>query len=147
MALATIVKKIIGSRNERTIKRLARKVKLINALELDYQALSDEGLKQKTNEFKTRFAQGESLDSLLVEAFATVREVSRRTLGLRHYDVQLIGGMVLHEGNIAEMLTGEGKTLVSVNISKLLSSSNKVILIGADLRNPQIHKYLNPIIP
>ncbi|MAZ39370.1 MAG: preprotein translocase subunit SecA [Legionellales bacterium] len=113
MALATIVKKIIGSRNERTIKRLARKVKLINALELDYQALSDEGLKQKTNEFKTRFAQGESLDSLLVEAFATVREVSRRTLGLRHYDVQLIGGMVLHEGNIAEMLTGEGKTLVS----------------------------------
>jgi len=113
MALASIVKKVIGSRNERTIKRLQKNVKKINALESTYQDLSDDALKNKTAEFKKRLENGETLDQLLPEAFATVKEVSRRTLGLCHYDVQLIGGMVLHEGNIAEMLTGEGKTLVS----------------------------------
>lgn len=113
MAFATIVKKFIGSRNERVIKRLSKNVQRINALESTYQKLSDTELRAKTQEFKDRLAKGETLDNLLAEAFATVREVSVRTLGLRHYDVQLIGGMVLNEGNIAEMLTGEGKTLVS----------------------------------
>lgn len=113
MAFATLVKKIIGSRNDRTIKRLSKTVDKVNALESTYQALSDEALKQKTAEFKKRLSTGETLEALLVEAFATVREVSRRALSLRHFDVQLIGGMALHEGNIAEMLTGEGKTVVA----------------------------------
>lgn len=113
MAFATIVKKFIGSRNERTIKKLTKNVQAINALEPTYQKLSDTELRAKTQEFKDRLAKGATLDDILAEAFATVREVSVRTLGLRHYDVQLIGGMVLNEGNIAEMLTGEGKTLVS----------------------------------
>ena len=104
---------MFGSRNERTLRRLEQNVVRINAFESAMKALSDEQLAAKTVEFKERHAKGESLDSLLEEAFATVREVSIRTLGLRHFDVQLIGGMVLHEGNIAEMRTGEGKTLVA----------------------------------
>ena len=113
MALTNIVKRIFGSRNERILRRLYQQVARINALEADFKALSDEGIKAKTAQFKERFANGESLDSLLPEAFAAAREASARTLGLRHFDVQLIGGMVLHEGNIAEMLTGEGKTLMA----------------------------------
>lgn len=108
----TLVKKIFGSRNERTLRRMEKLVATINALEPQMQALTDEQLAAKTAEFKARYAQGEPLNSLLVEAFAVVREVSVRTLGMRHFDVQLIGGMVLHEGNIAEMRTGEGKTLM-----------------------------------
>lgn len=110
--LNTLIKKIFGSRNDRTLQRLGKVVIKINALEPDMQALSDTALAAKTNEFKDRLAQGETLDALLPEAFAVVREVSQRTLGLRHFDVQLIGGMVLHEGKIAEQRTGEGKTLV-----------------------------------
>lgn len=107
----SLIKKMFGSRNQRTLRRLEQRVAQINALETAMQALSDTELAAKTNELKQRYAEGASLDSLLEEAFATVREVSVRTLGMRHFDVQLIGGMVLHEGNIAEMRTGEGKTL------------------------------------
>lgn len=111
--LNTLIKKMFGSRNERTLRRMEKSVMAINAFEVQMKALTDAELAAKTQQFKARFAQGESLDELLAEAFATVREVSVRTLGLRHFDVQLIGGMVLHEGNIAEMRTGEGKTLVA----------------------------------
>lgn len=103
----------LGSRNQRVIRSLGKKVEAINALEPAYTGLSNEALRAKTDEFRARLAEGASLDSLLLEAFATVREAARRTLNMRHFDVQLIGGMVLHGGNIAEMRTGEGKTLVA----------------------------------
>ena len=108
-----IFRKIFGSRNERQLKRMSRVIARINELESGIQALSDEQLKAKTAEFRQRHADGATLDDLLAEAFATVRETSRRVLGMRHFDVQLIGGMVLHQGRIAEMRTGEGKTLVA----------------------------------
>jgi len=111
--LSTLFKKVFGSRNERLIKQLSQKVAAINALEPAMQALSDEALKAKTEEFKQRYQAGESLDKLLPEAFAVVREGGCRVLEMRHFDVQLIGGMVLHSGKIAEMRTGEGKTLVA----------------------------------
>ncbi len=111
--LSTLFKKVFGSRNERLIKQLSQKVAAINALEPAMQVLSDEALKAKTEEFKQRYQAGESLDKLLPEAFAVVREGGRRVLEMRHFDVQLIGGMVLHSGKIAEMRTGEGKTLVA----------------------------------
>lgn len=111
--ITTLVKKIFGSRNERILKQLSKNVQTINALEPTMQALSDQQLRAKTDEFRQRLNQGESLDDILPEAFAVVREASRRVLGLRHFDVQLIGGMVLHLGKIAEMRTGEGKTLVA----------------------------------
>ena len=104
--IQNIVKKIFGTSDEREIKSLRKNVDKINALEPEFQALSEEQLKNKTKEFKERIKNGETLDDLLVEAFATVREVSRRLTGKRHYDVQLIGGMILHNGNIAEMKTG-----------------------------------------
>ena len=104
---------IFGSRNERVVKQLSKSVARINALEPEMQQLDDAALQGKTAEFKQRIAGGESLDKLLPEAFAVVREASRRVIGMRHYDVQLIGGMVLHQGRIAEMRTGEGKTLVA----------------------------------
>ena len=108
-----MLKKIFGSRNDRLIRNMSKRVNVINSLEQEFQALSDKQLVDKTAEFRTRVAAGESLDDILHEAFATVREASVRTLGLRHYDVQLIGGVVLHEGKISEMRTGEGKTLMS----------------------------------
>lgn len=111
--LNTLIKRMFGSRNERTLRRMEKAIMAVNAFEPHIKALTDAQLAAKTEHFKARFAQGESLDELLAEAFATVREVSVRTLGLRHFDAQLIGGMVLHEGNIAEMRTGEGKTLVA----------------------------------
>ncbi|KTC74353.1 preprotein translocase, secretion protein SecA [Legionella birminghamensis] len=111
--LNTLMKKMFGSRNERTLRRMEKVVQAINAFEPMMQSLNDEQLAAKTQEFKARLEQGETLDEMLAEAFAVVREVSVRTMGLRHFDVQLIGGMVLHEGNIAEMRTGEGKTLVA----------------------------------
>ncbi|MDP1612029.1 MAG: preprotein translocase subunit SecA [Sulfuritalea sp.] len=107
------LKKIFGSRNERLIKQYSQTVTRINALEAATQQLSDEALRAKTDEFRGRHAKGESLDALLPEAFAVVREASRRVLGLRHFDMQMIGGMVLHYGKIAEMRTGEGKTLTA----------------------------------
>ncbi|MPS49877.1 preprotein translocase subunit SecA [Methylobacillus sp.] len=111
--LSALFKKIFGSRNERLVKQYAQNVKAINALEPSMQALTDEQLRAKTEEFKQRYQQGESLEKLLPEAFAVVREGGRRVLNMRHFDVQLIGGMVLHAGKIAEMRTGEGKTLVA----------------------------------
>jgi len=109
----TLIKRIFGSRNERILKRMNKVVNEINALEPGLKALSDEQLRAKTTEFKQRIAAGANVNSLMQEAFAVVREASVRSLGLRHFDVQLMGGMVLHEGNIAEMRTGEGKTLMS----------------------------------
>ncbi len=111
--LNSVLTRIFGSRNERVLRQLDKSVAKINALEAQYQALGDTELRAKTEEFRKRLADGASLDSLLVEAFATVREASRRVLGMRHHDVQLVGGMVLHMGKIAEMRTGEGKTLVA----------------------------------
>lgn len=108
-----LIQKVFGSRNERVLHRLQYVVKEINALEPVMKCLTDAELAAKTPLFRERLAKGETLDALLPEAFAVVREVSRRTLGLRHFDVQLIGGMILHEGKIAEMRTGEGKTLVA----------------------------------
>lgn len=113
MFMNTLVKKVFGSRNERLIKRLSKNVALINSLEPSMVALPDAALGAKTQEFKDRLQKGETLDDILPEAFAVVREVSKRTLKMRHFDVQLIGGMVLHQGKIAEMRTGEGKTLVA----------------------------------
>ncbi len=109
----SLLTRVFGSRNERQLRQLNRIVAKVNALEPEIEKLSDEQLKAKTPEFKQRIADGEALDKVLPEAFAVCREASRRVLGMRHYDVQLIGGMVLHLGKIAEMRTGEGKTLVA----------------------------------
>ena len=108
-----LIKKIVGSKNDRELKRIRPLVDQINQLEQQVSPLSDDQLRAKTSEFKERIEKGESLDQILPEAFAVVREAAKRVLGERHYDVQLIGGIVLHEGTIAEMATGEGKTLVS----------------------------------
>ena len=111
--ISNVLKSVFGSRNDRLLKQYRATAHAVNKFEADTAKLSDEALRQKTESFKQRFAQGESLDSLLPEAFAVVREASTRALGLRHYDEQLIGGMVLHYGKIAEMRTGEGKTLMA----------------------------------
>ena len=111
--LNALLTRIFGSRNDRVVRGMRKTVARINELEPSFQALTDEALKAKTDEFRKRLADGQTEDQLLPEAFAAVREAARRTLGLRHYDVQLIGGMVLHQGKIAEMRTGEGKTLVA----------------------------------
>src|SRR2546426_10793701 len=111
--LDTILAKVVGTQNERELKRLRPLVAEIGALEPSIQSLSDEQLRPKTAEFRARIAEGETLDALLVEAFAVVREAGKRVLNMRHFDVQLIGGAVLHKGKIAEMKTGEGKTLVA----------------------------------
>jgi preprotein translocase subunit SecA len=111
--IGNLIKKIVGSKNERELKRIQPLVYQINQMEAKISPLTDDQLRAKTSEFKEKIGQGASLDDILPEAFATVREAAKRTLGERHYDVQLIGGIVLHEGTIAEMATGEGKTLVS----------------------------------
>ena len=111
--ISGLLKKVFGSRNDRLIRQYSKSVRAINALEPAMEALSDAELRAKTDEFRTRLADGASLDSLLSEAFAVVREAARRVHGMRHFDVQMIGGMVLHDGKIAEMRTGEGKTLVA----------------------------------
>ena len=111
--ISGILTKVFGSRNERLLKTYDRNVERINALEPKIEPLSDDALKAKTSEFRQRLANGETLDDLLPEAFAVVREAAKRTLGMRHFDVQLVGGMVLHAGKIAEMRTGEGKTLAA----------------------------------
>ena len=123
--ISGLLKKIFGSRNDRLIKQYSLTVKRINALEPAMQALSDEQLQAKTDEFRQRHANGESLDALLPEAFAVVREAGKRVLGMRHFDVQMIGGMVLHDGKIAEMRTGEGKTLVGTLPAYLNAISGK----------------------
>jgi preprotein translocase subunit SecA len=111
--IGTLAAKVFGTRNDREVKKLRKRVAEINALEEATQALSDEELAGRTEEFHERWNEGESLDSLLPEAFAVCRETSRRVMGMRHFDVQLVGGMVLHQGKVAEMKTGEGKTLVA----------------------------------
>src|SRR5688572_13186586 len=108
-----IVRKVVGSRNDRIIKRYFKLVGHINPLEPGLQGLKDEELAAKTAEFRSRLGNGETLEALLPEAFAVVREAARRTLSMRHFDVQLVGGMALNDGKIAEMRTGEGKTLVA----------------------------------
>ena len=122
---ANIAKKVFGSRNDRLLKQYQKIVNKINALEQQIKALSDEALQAKTAEFKQRLSNGETLDDILPEAFAVCREASVRTLGMRHFDVQLIGGMVLHNGKIAEMRTGEGKTLVGTLAVYLNALSGK----------------------
>jgi len=124
---------LFGSRNERVLRQLSKTVARINALESEFEKLSDEALRGKTDEFKQRVAAGESLDKILPEAFATVREGAKRVLGMRPYDVQLIGGMVLHSGRIAEMRTGEGKTLVGtlpVYLNALESKGVHVVTVN-----------------
>ncbi|MBI2312754.1 MAG: preprotein translocase subunit SecA [Betaproteobacteria bacterium] len=121
----TLLKKVFGSRNDRLLRQYMHTVRAINALEPEISKLSDPELRAKTGEFKTRHAKGETLDDLLPEAFAVVREASRRVLDMRHFDVQLIGGMVLHYGKIAEMRTGEGKTLVATLPAYLNALSGK----------------------
>ncbi|MCB4359389.1 preprotein translocase subunit SecA [Quatrionicoccus australiensis] len=123
--ISGLLKKIFGSRNDRLIKQYSQTVRRINALEPSLEALSDEQLRAKTDEFRQRYANGETLDDLLPEAFAVVREAGKRELGMRHFDVQMIGGMVLHYGKIAEMRTGEGKTLVGTLPAYLNAISGK----------------------
>jgi preprotein translocase subunit SecA len=123
--LGTVIKKIVGTKNDREVKRYKKVVTQINQLEESLQKLSDDDLTAKTSEFRDRLDKGESLDSILSEAFAVVREGSRRVMGMRHFDVQLIGGMVLNEGKIAEMRTGEGKTLVATLAVYLNALSSK----------------------
>ena len=131
--LNKLITKMVGSRNDRLVKKMGKTVQKINSLEESTKALTDEELKSKTLEFRERQAAGESLDDLLPEAFALVREASWRTMGLRHYDVQLIGGMVLHQGQIAEMKTGEGKTLMAtlaVYLNTLTGKSAHVVTVN-----------------
>ncbi|HVB17020.1 MAG TPA: preprotein translocase subunit SecA, partial [Stellaceae bacterium] len=111
--LGALARRLFGSANDRYIKSLGSLVAQINELEPQLEQLSDDALRARTEDFRARIEQGAELDDLLVEAFATVREAAKRTLGQRHFDVQLMGGIVLHRGMIAEMKTGEGKTLVS----------------------------------
>src|SRR6202140_841231 len=123
--IGAVARKLFGSANERRIRGYQPRVDAINALEPELAALSDEALKGRTDEFKKQVAEGASLDDILVPAFATVREAAKRTIGQRHFDVQLIGGMILHEGKISEMKTGEGKTLVATLATYLNALAGK----------------------
>ncbi len=127
--MVKILEKIFGTKNERELKRYFKIVEEINSLEAQISSLSDEKLKQKTDEFREKLDKGETLDEILKEAFAVVREVAKRTLGMRHFDVQLVGGLVLHEGKIAEMKTGEGKTLVATLAAYLNALEGKGVHI------------------
>ena len=113
LGFGKIAKKVFGTPNDRKIKSVQSVIETINSLELEFEALSDQQLIEKTEEFRERLQNGAELDALLPEAFANCREAAKRALGLRAFDVQLIGGMFLHQGNISEMKTGEGKTLVA----------------------------------
>ena len=136
--ISKVLKKLFGSRNDRLLKIYQKNVRLINQFEPDLESLSDEALKSKTSEFKERLASGETLDNVLAEAFAVVREASKRVLQMRHFDAQLLGGMALHEGKISEMRTGEGKTLVATlpaYLNALSGSSVHVITVNDYLAN------------
>ena len=131
--LNKLVKKIFGSRNDRLVKRMLKSVEQINVHEPAMEALSDEELRAKTSEFRERLEKGETTKALLPEAFAVVREAGKRTLGMRHFDVQMIGGMVLNDGKIAEMRTGEGKTLVAtlaVYLNALVGKGVHVVTVN-----------------
>ena len=123
--LIKLLTKVFGSRNDRTLRRMRKAVALINQMEPEMEKLSDDELKAKTNEFRERLAKGATVESLLPEAFATVREASKRVFGMRHFDVQLLGGMVLNDRCIAEMRTGEGKTLTATLPAYLNALSGK----------------------
>jgi len=143
----SLITKMVGSRNDRLIKRLEKQVEAINALEAEYKELSDDALKAKTEEFRQRHKDGASLDDLLPEAFATAREAAVRTLGLRHYDVQLIGGVVLHQGKIAEMKTGEGKTLMAtlaVYLNTIADQGVHVVTVNDYLARRDAH-WMTPL--
>ncbi|MFZ1712108.1 MAG: preprotein translocase subunit SecA, partial [Nitrosomonas sp.] len=127
--LNNLLKKFFGSRNDRLVKQYMQTVRKINEFESAIAVLTDVALQEKTNEFRNRLTNGETLDQLMMEAFAVVRETSKRVLGMRHFDVQLIGGMVLHEGKIAEMRTGEGKTLMATLPTYLNALSGKGVHI------------------
>ena len=134
--LQTLAKRLFGSANDRFVKTLGPSVAAVNAFEADIEPLTDEELKAKTHEFRDRLADGESLDDIMAEAFATVREAAKRTLGQRHFDVQMMGGTVLHRGMIAEMKTGEGKTLVAtlaVYLNALEGKGVHVVTVNDDL--------------
>ena len=146
-----LLKKVFGSSNDREIKRLSARVDEVNAFEPAIRALSDSDLRGKTAEFKEKLSQGASLDDILPEAFAVVREAAVRTLGQRHFDVQIIGGLVLHEGKIAEMKTGEGKTLAAtmpVYLNALGGKGVNVVTVNDYLANRdaqwmgEIYKFL-----
>ena len=133
LGLNTLSKKIFGTHNDRRVKSVQPLVAKINALEESFAALSDEQIREKTEEFKKRVAGGESLDAILPEAFANVREGAKRALGLRAFDVQLVGGIMLHQGSISEMKTGEGKTLVAtlpVYLNALTGRSVHVVTVN-----------------
>ena len=151
VSLGALATKIFGSSNDRRLKSFNAGVPAINALEPQFEALSDDELRGKTNEFRERLANGQDLDDLLPEAFATVREAAKRTLGQRHFDMQLVGGMVLHSGRISEMKTGEGKTLVATLPSYLNALSGRgvhVVTVNDYLAKRdsewmgQIHRFL-----
>ena len=125
LGLGNLGRKVFGSASDRRVKRYTPLVARINALEAEHEALSDDELRARTDQMRAEFAEGKSLDDLLAPAFATVREAAKRTLGQRHFDVQLVGGMVLNEGSIAEMKTGEGKTLVATLAVYLNALSQK----------------------
>jgi preprotein translocase subunit SecA len=127
------LEKIFGTQNTRMLESIKPLVNQVNALEEELEKLTDDQLKAKTQEFKARLSSGQTLDDILVEAFAVVREVSRRTIKLRHYDVQILGGVVLHQGKIAEMSTGEGKTLVAtcpIYLNALMGKGVHVITVN-----------------
>src|SRR5687768_1384468 len=133
LSIGAIAAKVFGTSNDRRLKSYRPTVEAINLLEPELEGLTDAELRARTDAFRKRLADGESLDDLLVEAFATVREAAKRTLGQRHFDVQLIGGMVLHNGKIAEMKTGEGKTLVAtlpVYLNALASKGVHVVTVN-----------------
>ena len=131
--MVSLLKKLIGSRNDRLLKQYRKQVVQINALESEYEALSDDGLRAKTDEFRQRISDGKSLNSLLPEAFAVVREASKRVFNMRHFDVQMLGAIALHHGKIAEMRTGEGKTLMAtlaVYLNALASKGVHVVTVN-----------------
>src|ERR1700751_5230439 len=134
--IGALARKFFGSANDRRVKGYQSRVNAINALEPELINLSDEALKARPDEFRKELAEGKSLDDILVPAFATVREAAKRTLGQRHFDVQLVGGIVLHEGDIAEMKTGEGKTLVAtlaVYLNALAGKGVHVVTVNDSL--------------
>ena len=145
--ILNVVKKVFGTRNDRELKRIGKLVNKINAFEETFTALSDEALAAKTVEFKDRLAQGEPLNDVLPEAYACVREAGKRTLGMRHFDVQMIGGIALHEGKIAEMRTGEGKTLVATLPAYLNALTGKgvhLVTVNDYLANRDAH-WMEPL--
>lgn len=145
--MLNLLKKVFGTRNDRELKRLSKIVQKINEFEAQLEPLTDEALAAQTTEFKRRLAEGETLDAILPEAFATVREVGKRVLGMRHFDVQMIGGIALHEGKIAEMRTGEGKTLVATLPAYLNSLSGKgvhLVTVNDYLANRDAH-WMEPL--